>query len=1325
MNQNSGNVLESGQALAEVVTAYLKALEAGQVPDPEQWLRRYPELASQLAEFFAGQEQLDRLAAPLRALAPAPPGEPKEPPGAARQATPAPGDTAVSAPQSRERSFGDYELLEEVARGGMGIVYKARQLSLNRIVALKMILTGQLAFPVEVQRFRSEAEAAAYLDHPHIVPIYEVGEHQGQPYFSMKFIEGGSLGQENVARRGAENAETSPLRSPRLCAQLLATVARAVHYAHQRGILHRDLKPGNILLDAQGQPYVTDFGLAKRVEGDSSLTQSGAIVGTPSYMAPEQAAGDKHLTTAADVYSLGAILYELLTGQPPFRAETPLDTLIQVRQQEAVRPRVLNPRVERDLETICLKCLEKEPQRRYGSAEALAEDLERWLKGEPIVARQSGAWERAVKWAKRRPAVAALAGGVLLLIVVSLAGLAWGWKQALLAGEEAENKVRAEGQARKLAEKVAEAEKQKALAESAKTEEAKRNARHIEALLALERASVRLERGEIGKGLLWLVRGLEVVPKEERSLQQSLRLLLAGWGRQMHRLRAVVPVKGEVVVSPNGKVLAAYENNTVRLLNAATGKELGPPLSLPAKVDVFVRNPVAFSADAKTLVTIVEDKKARIWIWDLDGEKSSGRAFKLDPAINRHIDVSKGWRVELSPDGKTLLVLGRVAFPTARGVHDYRAFLLDTATGRKIWSSTTDAVNPAGAGVTAWAFSPDGKTLLTAAGDWETDLNASEIRLWEAATGKPLGEPIKRKYAPRFAAFSPDGKTFVTDGGSAWSGGELATTVHRWETATRKPVSPALVHPNYVDQVVFSPDGKTILTYRDRACKLWSAVSGSPIGQLIHGPLSPLQRPVFSADGRYLMAGGRRWQTATGKPVDQPLGHGLGWPDAVLLPDGKSALTIGGGWIGFWDLSLDEPLREFPLEPRGVSKVVAGTIQHALSPDGKTLLTRGNPREGPGTTVRLWDTATGACRGKLVHPARVQGMSAFSPDSRMLVTVCGTPGEKETYKLLRWDVTTGKLIGEPVTLGEMVNAVAFTPDGKGIVTGGRELRRWDAATGQKQKGSHRINPFVVQDIHFSPDGRTVLTRNIAYKRWDARPQMRPWGEFEDDEAQLWDAARWKPLGEPLRHKPGVAEVAFALDGKTVLTISVGGIEGGNQWGEVRQWDAATGKLLRELTYPHRIFHLAYRPDGKAVLLGSDRGALLLDATTLKPLLPEPLSGEPYGFSPDGRIILTGGVAKLWDAATGKLLGPGFPHAEPVVFAAIAADRRTLVTVSKDKLRLWPMPAPVEGNVERLRLWVEVSAGLEMDDSGAVVELKTEAWQEHWQRLQKLGGSLQP
>jgi serine/threonine-protein kinase len=270
-----------------------------------------------------------------------------------------------------------YEVLGELGRGGMGVVFKARQTSLNRAVALKMILAGQLASAADVQRFRTEAEAAAQLDHPHIVPIYEVGEHNAQPYFSMKLIEGASL-RDHLPRLAHDD---------RAAARLLTAVARAVHDAHQRGIIHRDLKPANILVDGSGEPHVTDFGLARRLEGGSGLTQTGAIVGTPGYMAPEQAAGQKGLTTAVDVYSLGAILYELLTGRPPFQAETPLQALLQVLDHDPSPPRAVNPRVDRDLELVCLKCLARDPQQRYGSAEALAAELEHWLAGEPLSVR--------------------------------------------------------------------------------------------------------------------------------------------------------------------------------------------------------------------------------------------------------------------------------------------------------------------------------------------------------------------------------------------------------------------------------------------------------------------------------------------------------------------------------------------------------------------------------------------------------------------------------------------------------------------------------------------------------------------------------------------------------------------------------------------------------------------------------------------------------------------------------------------------------------------------------------------------------------------------
>src|SRR5213082_1682403 len=311
--------------------------------------------------------------------------------------------------------LGDYELLEEVGRGGQGVVFRARQKSLNRTVALKVISLGQWARKAHVKRFRLEAEAAARLEHPGIVPIHEVGERDGSCYFSMKFVEGGQL--DEVIRR-------TPM-STRQAAELIAKVARTVHYAHEHGILHRDIKPGNILLDAKGEPHLTDFGLARLVETESTVTRTMEVLGTPSYMAPEQAVGNNaSVTSATDIYGLGAVLYQLLTGHAPFAGGTTYETVRLVLDTEPPQPRLLNPKVDRDLNTICLKCLDKDPQRRYPSALALAEDIERWLKHEPIRARRTGLVTRGRKWVRRNPRIAVMAA-MLLVLAVPLGVMIW------------------------------------------------------------------------------------------------------------------------------------------------------------------------------------------------------------------------------------------------------------------------------------------------------------------------------------------------------------------------------------------------------------------------------------------------------------------------------------------------------------------------------------------------------------------------------------------------------------------------------------------------------------------------------------------------------------------------------------------------------------------------------------------------------------------------------------------------------------------------------------------------------------------------------------
>jgi len=330
-------------------------------------------------------------------------------------------DRTAARPAKVLGDFGDYRLLEEIGRGGQGVVYRARQKSLNRTVALKVIGLGPWTTEAHLKRFRREAEAAARLEHPGIVPIYEVGEREGSCYFSMKFVEGGQL--DDVVRRES--------MSIRQAAELIAKVARTVHYAHEHGVLHRDIKPGNILLDAKGTPLLTDFGLAGLVETESTITRTLEVLGTPSYMAPEQGAGEHgKVSTTTDVYGLGAVLYELLTAHPPFAGGTSYQTIRLLLDTEPRQPRLWNPKMDRDLSTICLKCLEKDPGRRYSSALALAEDLERWLRHEPIQAKRSGFFVRARKWVRRKPAIAALIASFVALV----ATISWNvWKSELIS----------------------------------------------------------------------------------------------------------------------------------------------------------------------------------------------------------------------------------------------------------------------------------------------------------------------------------------------------------------------------------------------------------------------------------------------------------------------------------------------------------------------------------------------------------------------------------------------------------------------------------------------------------------------------------------------------------------------------------------------------------------------------------------------------------------------------------------------------------------------------------------------------------------------------
>ncbi len=410
-------------------------IEQGEVPDRHAYLHRFPDHADVIDAAFGSQGKDDEPHQEHHLIETENPTVDGSGNGAATIDAPAASHNTVNprvevetaTPRSGRSTTKGYEILDELGRGGMGIVYRARQVALNRLVALKVIKSAEFASEAELIRFQNEAEAVARLDHPHIVPIYEVGRQAGQRFFSMRLIPGTSL-DKKLAEFAADVGAS---------ARLVATIADAIQHAHERGILHRDLKPANILLDERGEPHVTDFGLARQIEAESGLTHSGYPVGTPSYMSPEQVRGDKgSFTTATDVYGLGSILYALLTGHAPFLGSSLAETLDKVRGTAPEPPAEVNARVPRDLEVICLKCLEKDPQRRYPTARALADDLRRWLGGEPIEARPVGPATRAWMWCKRNPLPAALGVLCVMAILGGLAGMTWKWREAALANDE-------------------------------------------------------------------------------------------------------------------------------------------------------------------------------------------------------------------------------------------------------------------------------------------------------------------------------------------------------------------------------------------------------------------------------------------------------------------------------------------------------------------------------------------------------------------------------------------------------------------------------------------------------------------------------------------------------------------------------------------------------------------------------------------------------------------------------------------------------------------------------------------------------------------------
>ena len=1166
--------------------------------------------------------------------------------------------------------FGEYELLQEIARGGMGVVYKARQSRLNRLVALKMILSGQLASEDDVQRFYIEAEAAASLEHPGIVPIFEIGEHEGQHFFSMGFIDGAGLDVQ---------VKEGPM-APREAAALTQQVCEAIAYAHSQNVIHRDLKPANVLIDGTGQAKVTDFGLAKKTDGDSDLTGTGQILGTPGYMPPEQASGETDtIGPAADIYSLGAILYALLTGRPPFQSANVMDTLLAVLEQEPVAPRQLNPALDQDLETICLKCLQKDAGRRYGTTDEVVAELGRYLNGEPIHARPISKLERGWRWCKRKPALAGLGAlAAVMLLTFGIGGPLVAMQQSALRTEADEE--------RQLAETAQEeSEKQTQLAEEARLETRRRMA-HANVINGTQLVA----EGNLAGALSWFTEALrldEGIPEREQVHRQRLARVLAACPKPKHVWIQKTPRLFRAGFSPDyQKVFTVHLNGTIQLWDLKTGESIGEPIENDGAV-----LDVAFDKTGDLLATAVlypgQQEFSITRIWDLSTRKRLTERYRQEYGTEQ---------VAFHPHKKQLM--------TASGFGN--VVIWDTETGKPVIETIehprerpSDPFD-----IQRNEFSPDGSLLLTASTD-------STVRLWDTSSGLQTSRPLFHADRVNQAHFSPDGKRVATASND--------NTARLWDVETGLPITPPLQHAGDVLQVVFSADGRRVATISENQdARVWDAITGEPLtGYLKHH--NQVTTISFSAEGQFVATGCidgkvRLWSVGSGQLYGPLMPH----PGAIQFvefhPDGRHLLTTSRPSAGadgtearIWDLAANKP-RSLMIE--GTDARHAQFIPHSTH----VLIADQEHR------LRVHDTKTGSLA---IEPVKTSGdirHFEFNDEGTKLITATAAGIARV------WDAGSLKPLTPAMQNNSPVNFAHFNHDGKQLVTITKDdaVRVWNANSGtQLAELFDGTGPYESLDAVFHPDGQLITFRR-PHEVFNSVLPVQAWvigesGMFKPGDLKLDSRAfDFKEISEAAVNPRG--------DQLLFITTRYGNYEESFTAGI---YDRATASKIYEIPYGD-FYGVSFSNNGKLLLIYDQKKARVWNVNNGQPVSPWIRTGGRIRhaiFSPNGLMVGTAsqltnsqgstwGTVCVWDARSGQPLTTGLVHNKAPSAIDFSTDSNQLLTRA-DAVRLWQI-GPTPQSLDELTSIAQFLSSARLDETATLQPLTTEEQRTSWQAVKE-------